>query len=180
MGLYRQPQGKIMEGDKWAIEARAFRVPLMPFTHNFWALVGTDGTVADQLHGLAVDPRTGEAKAVGWSAHRLLAVRGTGFAWALQPGQPAAVCARGPKAEVAARWLAATAAIPAINGLELRYPNLWQHGFRANSNSMFNTFGQIMGFEAPAALLPTLAPGVKLVVSRELIELYRYRPPSTG
>lgn len=168
------------EAGLWVIEARAFRVPLLPFTHNFWALVDGDGRVADQLHGLAVDPRTGETKAVGWSAHLLLAVRGAGFAWALQPGQPAAVCARGREAEVAARWLAATAAIPAVNALGLRYPNLWQHGFKANCNTVFNTFGQIMGFDAPAELLPTLAPGVRLVVSRELIELYRYRPLSTG
>lgn len=164
----------------WGIEARAFRVAFLPFTHNFWALVDADGTVADQLHGLAVDPRTGETKAIGWSAHLLLAVRGAGFAWALQPGQPAAVCASGGEAEVLPRWLAATAAIPAVNALGLRYPNLWQHTYRANCNTVFNTFGQIMGFDDPTQLLPTLAPGVKLVVSRELIELYRYRPPSTG
>ncbi|MDT8901599.1 hypothetical protein [Anaeroselena agilis] len=168
------------ETELWRIEARAFRVPLVPFTHNFWALVDAGGAVVEQLHGLAVDPRTGKAKAIGWSAHLLLAVRGAGFLWALQPGQPTAVCARGREAEVMPRWLAAAAAIPAMNALGLRYPNLWQHGLRANSNSVFSTFGLIMGFDAPARLLPTLAPGVKLVVSRELVERYRFRPPSTG
>ncbi len=169
-----------MDSDKWAIEARAFRVPFMPFSHNFWALVDADGRVAEQLHGLAVDPATGETKAIGWSAHLLLAVRGNDFPWALQPGQPRTVCVRGCEGEVLPRWLAATAAIPAVNALGLRYPNPWQHWCRTNCNTVFNTFGQIMGFDEPAGLLPTLAPGIRLVVSEELIEQYKYRPLSTG
>jgi hypothetical protein len=176
----QQRNGLIMSHREWAIEARAFCIRFTPFSHNFWALVDGDGRVAEQLHGLAVDPATGQAKAIGWSAHLLLAVRGADFPWALQPGQPRAVCARGGEGEVLARWLAAAAAVPAVNALGLRYPNLWQHGYRANCNTIFHTFGQIMGFEDPTRLLPTLAPGIGRVVSRELVERYRFRPLSTG
>lgn len=157
----------------WSIEARAFYIPFTPFTHNFWVLTA-GGKVADQLHGLAVDPRTGRTKAIGSSRHLLQVVRGTDIPWALQPGQPKRVCASGREDEVAPRWQAAVAAMPAINALGLRYPDLWQHGYRPNCNAVFNTLGQIMGFAAPKRLLPTLAPGIKLVVSRTVIEQYRY------
>jgi hypothetical protein len=179
MGLYRQPQGRTMSDLIWTIEARAFPIWFTPFTHNFWVLTA-GGAVADQLHGLAVDPRTGRTKPVGSSRHLLQVVRGADFAWALQPGQPRTVAASGREAEVAPRWRAAVAAMAAINALGLRYPNLWQHASRPNSNAVFNTLGQIMGFAAPGQLMPTLAPGVRLVVSRAVIEQYRFIPLSTG
>ncbi len=161
------------DNNNWAIEARAFCIPLTPFSHNFWVLT-SGGKVVDQLHGLAFDPRTGRTKAIGSSRHLLQAVRGADIPWALQPGQPRRVCARGREDEVAPRWQAAVAAMPAINALRLRYPNLWQHAYRPNSNAVFNTLGQIMGFAAPKRLLPTLAPGIKLVVSRTVVEQYKY------
>lgn len=168
-----------MDDVVWVIEARAFRVRFTPFTHNFWVLTA-DGAVADQLHGLAVDPRTGRTKAVGCSRHVLQAVRGADITWALQSGQPRAVCASGREGEVAPRWRAAVAAMPAINALGLRYPDLWQHAYRPNCNAVFNTLGQIMGFAAPQGLLPTLAPGIGLVVSQAVIERYGYRPSPAG
>ncbi len=164
----------------WTIEARAFCIAFTPFTHNFWLLRDAAGATADQLHGLAVDPRTGAAKALGSSAHLLQVVRGVAIAWSLQPGQPAAVAASGRGDDIVPRWRAAVAAVPALNALGLRYPDLWQHAYRANSNSVFATLGQIMGFAAPGQLMPTWAPGISLVVSPDIVERYRYRTPPTG
>ena len=58
-----------MPDNLWSIQARAFPIPFTPFTHNFWALAGPAGTVADQLHGLAFDPAAETTKAIGNSAH---------------------------------------------------------------------------------------------------------------
>lgn len=164
----------------WAIEARAFRVWLTPFTHNFWLLRDAAGAVADQLHGLAVDQRTGARKAIGGAADRLTVVRDREIAWALQPGQPAATAASGPAAELAARWQAAVAAGGAINALGLPYPALWQHFSRVNCNSVFRTLGLAMGFAAPERLLATWAPGIGRPVSQAIVAQYGYRTPPTG
>ena len=158
----------------WAIEARAFAIPFTPFTHNFWALTSPEGKVTDQLHGLAVDPKTGTSKAIGNSSHLLLAVNDASILWSLQPGQPSAICATGDEASIRNRWQAALDAIPAINALEIPYPDLWEHGYKKNSNSIFNTLGQIMGFTEPSELLPTSAPGVELVISQDIIDRYGY------
>ncbi len=168
-----------MEGN-WIIEARAFKIWFTPFTHDFWVLRDAAGAVADQLHGLAVDPRTGARKAVGSSAHLLQVVRDATIDWALQPGQPAAAAVRGREEEVVPRWLAAVAAATAINALGLRYPDVWQHGWRPNSNSVFSTLGLIMGVESPELLLATWAPGIGTAVSPVIVERYRWRTPSTG
>jgi hypothetical protein len=164
----------------WIIEARAFRIYYTPFTHAFWLLRDAAGAVADQLHGLAVDPVTGATKAVGSSAHLLQVVRGREIAWALQPGQRTAAAAGGREEEVAPRWQAAVAAAEALNALGLRYPDLWQHGWRPNCNSVFSTLGLIMGFSSPALLLGTWAPGIRLPVSPEIVERYRWRTSPTG
>ncbi len=166
-----------MQGN-WAIEARAFHIRFTPFTHNFWVLTA-DGAVVDQLHGLAVDPLTGAAKAVGSSAHLLQVVRGREIGWALREGQPAAAAAGGGEDEVAPRWQAAVAAAPAFNALGLRYPDLWQHFHVPNCNSVFAALGLVMGFASPALLLPTWAPGIRTPVAPEIVERFRYTP-STG
>lgn len=164
----------------WSIQARAFRIPYTPFSHNFWALANPAGQVADQIHGLAYDPQAGTTKAIGNSSHYLRVVHDATIAWSLQPNQPTVVCSTGPEAEIRSRWQAALNAVFAINALHLRYPNLWQHLYKMNSNTIFNTIGQIMGVAKPGKLLPTLAPGIKLVVSRAIIDLYCYRPqPAT-
>ena len=158
----------------WCIEARAFKIPFTPFSHNFWVLVDGPGRIAGQFHGLAVDPATGESKAIGSSRHLLLAVEDAAIAWSLQPGQPAVMCVAGGEGRVRARWRCAQAALAVINGLGLRYPNLWQHGYKLNSNSVFNTLGQVMGFSSPALLLPTPAPGVERVISPRIVEEFRF------
>jgi hypothetical protein len=165
---------------KWGIEARAFQIPYTPFTHNFWVLVDLNGNVVDQIHGLAVDPKTGTAKALGNSSHLLQVVNDAKIIWALYPGQPAVVCASGAEAAIRQRWQSAVNAFPAINSLHLKYPNVWQHTYKANSNTVFNTVGQIMSFAAPALLLPTRSPGINLVISKDIIEQYYYvhTPPS--
>lgn len=161
---------------EWSIQARAFRIPYTPFSHNFWALVSPDGYVTDQIHGLAFDPQTGTTKAIGNSSHLLQAIHDPTITWSLQPHQPTTTCAYGQESEINKRWQAAAESLPAINELRLPYPNLWQHFYKMNCNTIFNTLGQIMGFPNPANLLSTIAPGIKLVVSQAIIEKYRYRP----
>lgn len=164
-----------MPNQNWGIEARAFPIPYTPFSHNFWVLVDADNYVCDQLHGLAVDPKTGCEKAIGNSTHHLQVIHRADVLWALQPGQPTVVCVTGPETKIQNRWQAAVSAITAINALQLSYPAWWQHGYKINSNSVFATLGQIMGFPEPQSILPTLAPGIKLVISREIIDQYCYR-----
>lgn len=161
---------------EWSIQARAFRIPFTPFTHNFWALAAPLGGVVDQLHGLAFDPKAGTTKAIGNASHWLLAVHDPTITWSLQPNQPTVVCASGEETRIRRRWQAALHALPAINDLHLHYPNFWQHFYKMNSNSVFNTLGQIMGFAQPSKLLPTLAPGIKRIISQAIIDQYCYRP----
>jgi hypothetical protein len=160
----------------WCIQAMAFPIPFTPFTHNFWALADADGNIADQIHGLAVDPETGQTIALGNSTHLLQVVHDPTIAWSLQPGQPVAVCATGHRAEISLRWQSALNAIPAINSLKLPYPNLWQHTYKKNSNTVFHTIGRIMGFATPPRLLPTWAPGIRLIISQTIIDQYAYKP----
>jgi hypothetical protein len=118
-----------MEGN-WIIEARAFKIWFTPFTHDFWVLRDAAGAVADQLHGLAVDPRTGARKAVGQFGAFAAGGAGRDDRLGAAAGQPAAAAVRGREEEVVPRWLAAVAAATAINALGLRYPDVWQHGWR--------------------------------------------------
>ncbi|SMD12199.1 hypothetical protein [Sporomusa malonica] len=159
----------------WSIQARAFKIPYTPFTHNFWVLADPYGIVADQIHGLAFDPEAGTTKAIGNSSHFLLVVHDPTISWSLQPDQPIETCISGHEATIRQRWQAALNSIIAINDLKLTYPNLWQHFYKKNSNTIFNTIGQIMGFTNTTELLPTWAPGIKQVVSQELIAEYCYK-----
>jgi len=143
----------------WQIEARAFRIRFTPFTHNFWVLVSPDGQWGGQLHGLAVDPITQKRYAFGTSHHLLHAVSDAQIPWSMQLGQKITVCEVGSEVEIYKRWQTALVAIPLINALNLAYPDLWQHPYRPNSNSIFSTFGLLMGFSAPETLLPTWAIG---------------------
>lgn len=160
---------------KWRIEARAFRIKYTPFSHNFWVLIDSRNNIIDQIHGLAVDPITRVIKAVGNSNHLLQVIQDSTIAWSLQPGQPTRICATDREIESKWRWQAAVNSIPAINALKLPYPNLWQHSYRKNSNTVFNTIGKIMGFPQPARLLPTRALGINLVISQGIINQYLYK-----
>lgn len=160
----------------WSIQARAFSITYTPFTHNFWALVNPAGVVVDQIHGLAVDPVTGATKAIGNSRHLLQAVSDPAITRSLQPGQPITACTTDLEPVIKERWQCALDSIKSINALQLPYPDLWQHGYKPNSNTVFNTLGKIMGFADPSALLPTLAPGIRLVISQAIIDRYCYTP----
>lgn len=81
----------------------------------------------------------------------------------------------GHEVEIKARWQAALNSISEINGLKLPYPNLWQHFYKKNSNTIFNTLGQIMGIPEPAQLLPTWALGINLIISQDMIDHYHYQ-----
>lgn len=164
----------ISAAGEWSIEARAFKIFNTPLSHNFWTLT-VQGNVIDQLHGLAIDEKTGTSRAIGNSSHILKAVNDATITWSLQPNQPTVVCAAGSEGQIRERWQLAQAAIPAINALRLHYPNLWQHFYRKNSNTIFNTLGKIMGFSNPSKLLPTVALGIQLVISYEIIEKYSFK-----
>lgn len=159
--------------DQWAIQARGFRISCTPFAHNFWALAAPDGHVVDQLHGLAVDPSTGDTKAIGNATDLLQVVHDPTLVWSLQPGQPVVICCLGSEADIRERWNCALNATPVINALQIPYPDLWQHFSKMNSNSVFSTLGYIMGFETPEVLLPPIAPGIKLIISPKIIDMYR-------
>ena len=131
--------------------------------------------IVDQIHGLAVDPLTGQSKAIGNSHYLLQAIRDATIIWSIQPDQPTVTCAIDHGVETNQRWQAAMNSIADINALKLHYPNLWQHIYKRNSNSVFNTIGQIMGFSEPALLLPTHAPGINLVISQDIINRYCYK-----
>lgn len=161
---------------KVSIQARAFHIRRTPFTHNFWALLDADQQVLDQIHGLAVDPLTGKTTAVGNSFYLLQAIHDPSIAWSLQAGQPTAICITGRESLIRQRWQAALNAIPAVNALKISYPNWWQHLYKKNSNTVFNTLGQIMGFNGLEHLLPTWSPGIRQVISRKIIMQYRYHP----
>ena len=122
-----------------------------------------------------MDPTTGVAKAIGNSHDLLQAIRDSGIVWSLQPGQPTIICAIGHEIQTKLRWQTAVDSIPAINALKLCYPNLWQHIYKKNSNTVFNTIGQIMGFAQLALLLPTRAPGINLVISQDIINQHLYQ-----
>lgn len=162
----------------WSIEARALKIKYTPFTHNFWVLVNPNNSIIDQIHGLAVDPNTGVIKAIGNSNHLLQVIQDATIIWSLQSGQATMTCVADQESVVKNRWQRAVNSIPAINALRLPYPNLWQHSYRKNSNTVFNTIGQIMGFPSPAQLLPTRAPGINLVISKAIINHYIYNPLS--
>ena len=160
---------------EWNIEARALKIRYLPFTHNFWVLTDSNNNIIDQIHGLAVDPITRATKAMGNADHLLQVVCDPTIDWSIQPGQPRIICSTDIETEVKRRWQTAVNSIPAINALKLRYPNLWQHLYRKNSNTVFNTIGKIMGFSTPALLLPTRAPGINLVISQDIINYYLYK-----
>ena len=161
--------------NQWSIEARAFQIKYTPFSHNFWALTNAhESHPADQLHGLAFDPKTKVTKAIGNSSHLLQIIHDPTILWSLQPNQPTVVCITDHEVKVKARWQAALDVIAEINGLKLPYPNLWQHFYKKNSNTIFNTLGQIMGITKPANLLPTWALGSHLIISQDIINRYRY------
>lgn len=160
---------------KWSIEARAFHIKYTPFSHNFWVLADPNHTPIDQIHGLAFDPETKTTRAIGNSSHLLQAIRDPSITWSLQPGQAMVVCISSHEADCKQRWQAAINAIPRINQLHLHYPDLWQHIYKKNSNSIFNTMGQIMGIANPALLLPTCSPGINLIISQDIINQYQYK-----
>ena len=161
--------------DIWLIEARSFRIRYTPFAHNFWLLVAPNGTPSGQIHGLAVDPATGVIKPIGNSRHLLQVVFDNSITWSLQPGQPWAVAMADCEQAIRDRWQAALAAIPALNALQLPYPNIWQHGYKPNSNSVFTTIGQILGFDQPDRLLAPWAPGAAITIAPEIVAKFRYR-----
>lgn len=164
---------------QWRIEARAFLICILrittPFAHNFWALVNPDGDVVNQIHGLAVDLQTGRELPRGNSNDLLQVVIRRDFPWAIVQGQPTIVAAAGDAAAIKARWYAAVSAKQEINDLRLHYPNLSEQLSKPNSNTVFHTMGNIMGFPIKRIGPYTIALGVEKVISQKIVDKYIYK-----
>lgn len=147
----------------YRIEARALPIVAGLACHNFWVLRDTAGIALAELHGLATERATGTPVPIGTDAKRH-ALRAWQFIHRLpyrptdgtptmrsliRAGQPARVVAQGTPAQIFPRWDAAVAAIAEINARDLDYPafGLRLTGGSINSNSIYRTFGELMGLQ---------------------------------
>ncbi len=174
----------------YTIEARSLNIAEGVAGHDFWVLRDERGTAIAELHGLATDRQTGQAIPVGTDEDRhSLRVwhyaHDAGYAKSIgasvdrttyiQDGQPARTVLSASRDEVLARWNAAVAAAPALNALDLDYPN---YGFNifsdtVNSNSTYRTLGEIMGVQV-RDFGGRMEPGIdNRMVSPERIEQFR-------
>ncbi|MCE5287486.1 MAG: hypothetical protein LLG02_16805 [Pelosinus sp.] len=149
--------------EAWQIEARAFHIPFTLYVHQFWTLVKPDGKIIDQLHGMAVDGQN-RLKAVGTPLHRIQVVSLPDSTLSAQPNQSRAVCASG--LDCRARWQAVLLAMDELNALGLRYLL-----FRQNSNSVFQTVGEIMNVHIPRL---GIAPGLGEILSQDIVNRHKY------
>jgi hypothetical protein len=146
----------------YAIEARSHNI-LGLWSHNFWVLRHPSGEVMAELHGLATDRMTQRAVAIGTSERHSLrawhyAVRTYSGEIGVdanlvdqgpyyKDGQYSEVVIAGDFNQIMPRWRAAAKSIPFINELNIDYPpgGVKLVGRTKNSNSMFTSFGDIMG-----------------------------------
>lgn len=176
----------------YVIEARVYRIGFA--CHNFWVLrrEAPEAAIAE-LHGLATNRPTGRIVPIGTRAEDGLRV----YVFAHDPdyatslGLPAATTRMYARSDAhpvyggedaRARWDAAVAAIPFLNGLDLDYPPYGFNLFRptVNSNSAYRTFGEIMG--VPIHDFPGVV-GLGLanrMVALEEIERLRFAAGPTG
>lgn len=147
---------------QYQIEARSHAIAGL-WSHNFWALRHPNGEVMAELHGLATDRVTLRTATIGTSNrhslrawhfavekhHAEVGVIGyqvtTGYLY--QEGQTRKVVLSGDSGNILPRWRAAVKSIGLINDMNLDYPpgGIKVIGNTKNSNSMFTTFGDLMG-----------------------------------
>lgn len=157
------PPGSDARATGYRIEARALPVVAGLACHNFWVLRDAAGISLAELHGLATERATGKPVPIGTDAKRH-ALRAWQFIHQppyhpaagtptmrtlIRAGQPAKVVAQGAPAQIFPRWDAAVAAIAEINARDLDYPafGLRLAGGTINSNSIYRTFGELMGLQ---------------------------------
>jgi hypothetical protein len=175
---------------QYTIEARSLSIVGGTAGHDFWVLRDENGKALAELHGLATDRKTNEFVPVGTDEekHSLRVwhfAHDPGYAKAqgekptsdsfISDGQAHRTVLTADSKEVLARWNSAVNSVDKLNALDLNYPN---YGFKVfgetvNSNSTYNTLGQIMG--VPAKDFPgRLEPGIdNLMVSPEEIKKLR-------
>lgn len=175
---------------QYTIEARSLSIVGGTAGHDFWVLRDENGKALAELHGLATDRKTNEFVPVGtdeekhslrvWHfAHDPAYAKAHGEKPTsdsfISDGQANRAVLTADSKEVLARWNTAVNSVDKLNALDLNYPN---YGFKVfgetvNSNSTYNTLGQIMG--VPAKDFPgRLEPGIdNLMVSPEEVNKLR-------
>ena len=173
----------------YSIEARSFRVAFA-CCHNFWVIRDAEREVTlAELHGLAYDRVRRIILPIGTNRQHALRV----FVFPHDAQYAATLGLRVGSTRMyarsrahrvyggsdgLARWSAAVAALPLLDGLDIDYP---PYGFNLlrptmNSNAAYRTFGEIM--DVPVHRFSgVLAPGGgQRLLTREEIDRLRYRP----
>jgi hypothetical protein len=178
-----------MSQPQYSIEARSLSLIGGVASHNFWVLRDDKGNAVAELHGLATDRDTGRAVPIGTNANqhslrgwqfihdhqyaRDFGARQTNATY-IQDGQQSQTVITGDKTEILERWKAAAKnGVIAMNARDLNYPpggvdfpikvdgtyNVRLGDSTVNSNSAYNTFGQLMGV-TPVVFQGPLQPGI--------------------
>lgn len=146
----------------YAIEARSLNI-MGAWSHNYWILRHPSGEVMAELHGLATDRNSRQFVPIGTSdLHSLRAWHFVSTKYLgevgvpahnrdensfYEEGQRASTVLAGPVNAIMPRWRTAAKAIDFINSLDFKYPpgGISFMGKTLNSNSMFTSFGDVMG-----------------------------------
>lgn len=168
---------------KYRIEARSLNIAF--FSHNFWVLSDENGIIYKELHGLATDRKTGKEIPLGYTKdHSLRAynndlyIKGTYSSFY----QSKKIVFEGNYDEVMVKWDAADKAVNFINSKDLDYPILGINlsSPTLNSNSVYRTFGEIMGVEI-VNFSDKIEPGLdNTVLSQSEIDQFRVDPTSSS
>lgn len=111
--------------------------------HNFLALIGPDGNVIGEFHGLATGP-DGNPKPIGHLPSDEL--KGYDDRHYYEPNFAQTELASGDQAEMMKRWNAGKAALDKMNARNIHHP--WM-GLGQNSNSFASTLIAVMGLTVP-------------------------------
>ena len=137
----------------YSLRARSFSIAGI-WSHNFWVLCDSTGTVLAELHGLATDRTTGRPVPIGYARRHSLRAwcfeQGCGITLC-KPAQRSALAFEADEVEVRERWRVATDAIEHLNALDLDYPigGIRLLGKTFNSNSLFTTFAGLLSVPLP-------------------------------
>ena len=138
------------------IELREFNLGIA--SHQYWVRYSDSNHIVGELHGQATDPKTNERKAVGDLLGRdklkpytfqgsVVSDKDEGLSGLYRVNQEHKLMAQGEQ-EIVKRWDAATKAAEVLKAREISY-NIFGGGSglnQGNSNTIADTFGQIMGF----------------------------------
>jgi Ca2+-binding RTX toxin-like protein len=130
----------------YQIEAQSYGI-LGTASHDFWMLRNPDGSIAQELHGLAYDPATKEILTVGIIGDDLRFFAFDHY-YGDTDNRDSSIVYQGTEADVLARWNAAFSITDYFNSLHLPYTPLGfidPFGTVINSNSAYHIFAEIMG-----------------------------------